>query len=48
MYAKAKNQTFEKVINSLSGHFLMCITCKSLNIANEHYKSYIQHMKFTE
>jgi len=45
---KLKNQTFEKVINSLSWHFLMCITWKSLNIINEHYKSYIQHMKFSE
>jgi hypothetical protein len=26
----------------------MCITCKSLNIVNEHYKSYIQQMKFSE
>lgn len=45
---KLKNQTFEKVINSLSRHFWMCITCKSLNIVNEHYKSYIQQMKFSE
>jgi hypothetical protein len=48
MHTKAEESDIWESYKFSELTFLMCITCKSWNIVNEYYISYIQRMKFLE